>query len=576
MTSSQRNTLLALASALAASLALWLWWSVRSPAPAPVPERVLVQDAPPAPAPEPPAHELTDDSPDRAALEAGAPVPVETTVVFPLEVDLELLQSDVALRAEGAPPLGSAATARLRGSITGAGGGGVRAEITFVAGGNRGRVLYCERDGVFGANDLYPGLALVEVRGPGIPGSLREVRLRQERDSQLHLAYGRPAIVHGEVLGPDGGPLANAHVTMDGQETQTDELGQFVFDRMTAGEVVVIVDKPGHASYREIITVPAGRTIEPGRLKYVLQRGARLEITVAERINPGLQAQVFLLPSNAKAQRRFPWFKVNPVLVYPGGTTVIEDLPAEAIDLRLFHVGAEAEPRVRSLSLQAGESTSVDLHLAPAPQLMGVVLHGGTPVAGARVRLEPPDRVAAALAALNVRDYLLLENELYPDLPTSMQETFTDGNGQFWLTANEAISKDRYLVATSPDGKTSGGVVLRGGETQVTVELRPNAPGSGELVLQLDGRYQPLPVKITVDGSPRESVVLPAGQDLHIEALTPGTWRLRVRWADETLIEAQVLDIKHSLSWSAELPEGAIHGQDEDIRKRAARKARDG
>jgi hypothetical protein len=44
-----------------------------------------------------------------------------------------------------------------------------------------------------------------------------------------------------------------------------------------------------------------------------------------------------------------------------------------------------------------------------------------------------------------------------------------------------------------------------------------------------------------------------------------------VRWAEETLVEGQSLDIKRSLPWSVKLPEGAIHGQDEDTRKRVQR-----
>jgi hypothetical protein len=570
MTRSQRNALLAVALAIAAGLSAWLWWAVQSPAP--------VRPPPPPPtqasaAPVSPQTEPLDAAPEeRTELEAEAPpAEPETTVVFPLEVDLELVRSDVVLRAEGEPPLGSAATARLRGSVKSTSGTGIRAEITFPTGSNAGRVLYADREGVFGANDLYPGLALVEVRGPGVI-SLREVRLRQDRDSQLHLVYGRPAVVHGEVLTNDASPIADARVTMDGQETRTDERGQFVFDRMTAGEVIVVVEKPGYAAYRESITVPADRTIEPGRLKYVLQRGARLEISIAEAINPGFEAQVFLLPSNAKAQRRFPWFAVNPVRVYPGGTKIVEDLPAEPIDIRLFHVGAIAEPRVRSLSLQAGESGSVVLHLEPAPQLMGVVRSGGLVIAGAHVRMEPPDQVNATMAALNVRDYLLLESELFPKLPTAVQETVSDGNGQFWLTAYEELSKVRYLVATSPDGKQSGGVVLHGGENEVAVELHPTQSGSAELVLELDKRFQALPIKLTVDGTPREVAPLPAGQDLHIGDLTPGTWRLRVRWDESTLVDGQSLDIKSSLSWSVTLPEGAILGQEEDIRKRAQRR----
>lgn len=569
MSRPQRNALLILVSALALGVVWLAWWTLRASDSTELPPHAILASKLAVSSPEPPALDAPGMPPSQ--LEAVVPVQSDSTVVFPLVIDLRLMQSSVALHADGAPALGSAATARLRGSIQNVGRADVSAWVSFIAGANQGRVLYVDRTGTFGANDLYPGLALVEVRGPAIPGSVREVRLRQERDSQLNLAYGRTAIVHGEVLGPGGTGLADARVTMDGQVTTSDATGAFVFDHMAAGEVLVIVDKPGYASYRETITTPAGRTIEPGKLKYALQPGARIEITVAEAINPGLEAQVLILPSNPRAQRRFPWFKINPVRVYPGGTTTVEDLPAEAIDLRLFHVGARAEPSVRTLTLQAGESASVTLHLAPAPQLAGTVVQGGRPVPGAHVRLEAPDRVQATLAALNVRDYLLIESELFPNLPTAVQETVSDGSGQFWLTANEDVSTARYLVATSPDGKQSGGVVLHGGETNVSVELSASTAGDAELVVKTNTRYQALPLKITVDGAPRERTDLPPGQDLRIEGLTPGLWGLRVRWADETLVEDQVIEVKRSVTWSIVLPQGAIDGQDPEIRKRAGK-----
>jgi hypothetical protein len=542
-----------------------------------------MSQAPPAPppvelAPSPSAPDeraVADVAAPRAEIQIEVPPADEipdTTVVYPLELDLELVRSEVALRADGIAPLGSAATARIQGSIHAADGSGVRAEVTFAAGANLGRVLYCDRSGRFGANDLYPGLSVVTVAGPNIPGSMREVRLRQERDTHLNIGYGRPAIVHGEVFDQSSKPIAGARVTMDGQVAQTDEQGLFVFSNMASGEVLVVVEKPGYAAYRETFNVVAAQTVERGRLEYVLERGARLAVTIADRINSGEKAQLFVLPQDLLAQRKYPWFRINPTSIYPGGTVTLEDLPAGSVNLYLFHSGAVARPPVRSVTLNAGATAQETLHLEPAPVLTGTVTDGGHPVEGARVRLESPDRVRALLSVFGETNYLYLEGEVIPNLPPAVQETQTDARGEFVLSSSEEVSKSRYLVATSKDGKSTAGAVLSGGETRVDLALEPALLGDAELTIQMDGRWQPLPVKVKVNGTPREPIVLSPDKDLHVEGLTPGSWHLTARWTTDVLLERQPIEIAGEVIWPISLPEGAILGQDEDTRRRAGRR----
>src|SRR5688572_27348730 len=105
--------------------------------------------------------------------------PVRTTVLWPVKVELELLEARFLPKEEGVPPIGSGAAARLSGRIADTRDQGVAAEVHFLAGANAGRVLRADPDGRFGAVDLYPGLSVVEVRGPGTLGSRREVRLRR-------------------------------------------------------------------------------------------------------------------------------------------------------------------------------------------------------------------------------------------------------------------------------------------------------------------------------------------------------------------------------------------------------------
>jgi hypothetical protein len=567
MNRGQRNALLAALLLVGLSLAGLVVWTLRTSPPVTPPIAIDVPE--PVRAPEPPPPE----APERV-LESSSPEPaaeVATSVVYALKVDVELLRSRMQLQADDAPPLGSAATAKLKGSVYTRGATPVRVEVRFVAGPNADRVLYSDRNGQFGASDLYPGLSLVRVTGPSIPGSLREVLLRQQRETPLNLGYGRTSLVHGSVKDPDAKPVAGARVTMDGQETATDENGNFLFTAIAPGDVLLFVEKEGFARLRRQWTVAGDTTIEPGKLVLTLDRAARLEVTIPDRLNTGSEALLYVLPENLEGERKYPWHLVNPVRIYPGGTLTIEDLPATTVSLRLFHSGAISKPASRRVGLAPGETERVEFHLEPAPVVTGIVRQGAKPVANAIVRLEMPDRVSAMNVAIGAGDLMSLERELLPNLPPAVQETRTNASGEFVLSANEGVSKQRYLVALSPDGRSTGGKVLVGGETQVDVELVPVTSGEGELVLQLDGRYQPLPVDVTVNGTPRERFLLSPGKDLHVEGLTPGSWKLDARWGSEELAKGQTFELDASTTLALKLPEGAIIGQDDETRLRAGK-----
>jgi hypothetical protein len=96
--------------------------------------------------------------------------------------------------------------------------------------------------------------------------------------------------------------------------------------------------------------------------------------------------------------------------------------------------------------------------------------------------------------------------------------------------------------------------------------------GSGELALQMPNRIQPLPVEVTVDGTPRDPYVLALGRDLRVSDLPEGSWLVTVRWSDKVLTRDQPLEIVGETRLFIELPEGAIAGQDEETRRRAGKR----
>ena len=525
----------------------------------------------PAPAPVPPTEIEAPDSTDRrepkleaATAETAAP----TTVVFPLKVELELLASAVRPKGDGVGALGADATARLVGSVHGMDGKGVAAEVQFVAGPNAGRRLVASREGGFGANDLYPGLSVVRITSPAITGSLREVLLRKGRETQLNIGYGRPGFVTGMVKGPTGDPLPDAKVSVDGQETRTNEKGEFVVEAVASGEVIVLAEKPGYATRMEKLVVVAGESMQRGKFALLLRPAARLQVTIEERINVDNEAQLFVLPEPAGSERDYPWYRLNPIAIYPGGTKMIEDLPARRVSLRLFHAGAVAKPARSEALLREGDTETATLHLEASPILIGVVTDEGRPASDAKVVLEAPERSAAALAVLGEANYLELEREVFPDFPPAVQQARTNSLGEYVLDASEVVSRTRYLHATSSDGKRTAWRVLRGGETRVDLALEP-ARGEGELILEMAGRTQGLPVEVRVDGAPRDPQVLPPGRDLHVAGLAPGTWKFTAKWNGEAIFDGMLIDLDEETKLSLTLPEGAIVGQDPDTRKRS-------
>ena len=549
------RTLLAVLLLLGVGTALLLW-----PTPSPDAPRAVDGTAPTTTA--------TTTEMAAAPIElTAAPVfeSLDTTVVFPLEVVLELKALDGADETQ----LRQGARSRLSGMVLDAAGEGRRAEVRFVGGLNQGRVLFCDGLGRFGANDLYPGLALVQLSGGGLPSCLREVRLRQERDALLNVSFARAAHVSGKVVGPDGAGVAEARVSLDGQQATTDAQGVFVVPQVAAGEAVLMVEKVGLAMAREVVAVPAGGAVTPDKLTIVMQRGARLTIAIDEPLNSGVEALVYLMSETSGAERRYPWHKVSPVRVWPGGQTTVEDLPAGPLSLRLYHSGARAVPARTNVSLSEGEEETVVLHLEPAPVVTGVVTLRGQPARDAVVRLETPDRVSSMLQSYGQQNWLQLETEVYSSLPSAVQELRTNHKGEFSLSAYEDLSARRFLTAVSSDGRSRAALLLQGGETRVELELKEVRAGTSAISLRLPTRWQALPVRITINGEPRDPFLLAPGKDLDVDGLPRGEWLVSATWNGEGLIERRSLVLQTEATLECPLPEGAIAGQDEDTRRRA-------
>jgi protocatechuate 3,4-dioxygenase beta subunit len=560
MAARRSTTLLLVALVASAALGVGVWVAAGLED-APREERAI-------PTPEPTAvrRAVIEETPELVEIEREVEAtPETTTVLWPLEVELQLLRSDVQPSLPGLTAMGSGRDAILRGHVVDSRGDGVQAEVEFVAGPNRGRLLQADSTGRFGATDLYPGLAIVEVRGRGIPGSRRERLLRPRVETLLNIGYGLPASIEGRVVNEANEPVAAARVSIDGVVTSTDLDGYFWLSGLAAGSVLAEVSHPEHASLRQKLGLTVRTTAKD--VVFQLHPQAVLGVSLEGVGRSAGPVQIVVLPANPNAERDFPWHTINPVIGWPGDLVRITGLPAEHVQIVAIGEGAVSEPRIYAAHIDLGAMETVHVKLVPRPVLEGVVTQNGEPVANATVRLEAPDRVQAAARWLS-QPTTAFEVDVWPPLAPAVQEMETESDGRFRFAAFEETSPQRYLVATGPDGRASAGRVVEAGEREVRLELEERT-GDAYLVLELPGRIQPLRASVSVNGAPRDEVQVATDGALIVEGLVDGEWALTVKWHGETLLAEPRLRVVAKAEREVPLPAAAIQGQDRDAWERA-------
>ncbi len=495
----------------------------------------------------------------------AAPV-VDTTVAYPLVFELDLVSDHTLPAVPAGPPLGSGATARLAGRIADARGEPVRATVAFVAGPNDGRTLSSDALGRFAANDLLPGIDIVEISGPGILGSRREVRLRQDREFLLNIGYGRPATVQGRIVDEEGEPIGGAHVRLDGLATTTDENGTFFYIEVASGRCLFEVHKEGYVAYRTELGVASASRVEPGAIAVVLRRPASLRIVLRPDIGGPEPALVLLTPARANYERSFPWQRVNPLYVTGETPLVVNDLPEGPVHVRVYRSGATMKPDYQQVHLNPGVETEVIVGLTPAPVVAGTVFGPDGAVPGAIVTISAADVVRASQRHFTTADQLWLE-EVLPIMPAARTVVTADSNGRFRATSWSDLSPFRLLEAVSPDGELVARRMLgpEDDDNEFELHLEPRQPlASANVVATLPGRFQALPVDVFVNGVPRQQEVVASNQNLVIGELVPGVYRVRATWQGERIVFQPELLVDSTTRLEVLLPQDAIDGQDED------------
>jgi len=284
---------------------------------------------------------------------------------------------------------------------------------------------------------------------------------------------------------------------------------------------------------------------------------------------------VVLPDTKAVRERNYPWHREGVRTTQPGRAVVWDDLPPTKVEVRVFRGGASATPAVDTVFLREGDNEPRVIRLEPAPSLVGRVLDAeGNPAAGARVRLEAPDRSGALLTFVrDMPDYL--ERQVLPPFPVSLQEQVTGADGRFLFTRWEGSQGARYLLAESADGTHSAARIVDASAETAELTLAPTADGSATLQLWFPNRWQALPVELWVRGEPRGETILPALTTLDVPGLAEGRWRLRARWNGADVLVTRdgtrPLDLAGEVRERIDLPPGAIEGQDRDTLERAGR-----
>ncbi len=511
-------------------------------------------------------------------LPEGAEPGSGTTVVYPLEVELTMLLPGAVEVPDDVMSIGADATAGLEGSLTGVGGRPISGTVEFIYGPNTGRTLRTNERGRFGASDLLQGASIVKVTCPGGKIAVREVVLAQLSKTEFHLSFESLATVAGTVTDASGAPLQSVEVQSDGRVSYTDADGIFRFNGLPAGKVLITARAPGFTTTRRVVGVGFRQRVRPGEFKIALREGASLEIGLSRSLGSISPGYAILMPAagagaSALPGAGFPWYEVNPVTIPMGGRAVVEGLPLGAVSVRVFKDGALAVPPSKNVRLEADleepKENVVMIDLEPAPVIRGVVLDGGEPVKNARVTVEAADRTTVSSKVLGQRSPRAALDLVMPSVPAAFQELRTDGRGQFRFSSHPAAPTAYYVTATSKDGSRRGvGVVPRDGK-DVTVVLGDATALSGELEIDLPGRFQGLPVEVRVQGAPQGDRELGAGSNLVFDDLERGTWRVTASWRGIGVVPGVVLEVgEKPVSVKGTLPSGAIQGQTAEERRR--------
>ena len=363
----------------------------------------------------------------------------------------------------------SGRSAGVRGLITRDGRPDPGARLSFAAGLNAGLEFACDAEGRFASAGLYPGLALVTVTCSG-ESVTRELLLSQSHREDFDLDFVTGPRITGRVLDKQGTPVPHAQISLDGQETQSDGNGWFAVEPQAAGDPLLIVEAPGFCAYKE--SLRARRLAEP--LEIELAPGGQLALSLAPLANGdgGDDAELYLVPliepfSAGGHQASFPWHRLCPLRVPPGGALVIEGLPATRYEILAFHRSGLA--RAENVWVQADRPGQVSLQWESKRELACTITRDGEPVRGVEVSILYGNPFRATLRELGSARKLWRSRPIHILPGLGGASVRSDGDGHCQVTRWGDRLDPGYLVVTA--GGLTITRLLAVDEEEITLDL---------------------------------------------------------------------------------------------------------
>jgi protocatechuate 3,4-dioxygenase beta subunit len=356
------------------------------------------------------------------------------------------------------------------------GGGGAARMMRMAAGGDGSAST--DANGDYTLEGLESGERTISFVKSGYPAEQRTVTL-SGKDNHLDVRLSAGSSVGGTVVSESGGPVADASVRAMsaadgafGRNTTTDSNGAFHFEGLAPGHYNFAASKAGYADgqVKDIditATGPISISLKTGGVIYGTVRG----------LPPADMGHITVMASSPKGNASAP--------VDASGSFRIEGAPVGTVRVsaqKRDGLNESAQSPMKSIQVEAGTPTQVDLEFDVSIVVTGRVTRNGVPLANAPMSFLPNTREASVI------------------------RTNTDNDGSYRAVGLEQATYTVQVIdltrmgpySTSYDVKGSGRfdidmktVTLRGRVTdsdtgapiaEAHVELRPDGSDSGGMI----------------------------------------------------------------------------------------------
>jgi hypothetical protein len=413
------------------------------------------------------------------------------------------------------------------------------AALRILGGPQDGKTTLSSRNGAYRFPGLVPGSQFLEIK---VPGRLPVVRIQRAgalRPFSRDFVVGGPVAIDVTILDHEGKPLGGAKVETDlGTQTAfTDDEGWARLARVPASPRTPLdIRAKGHVPIRYELDLvgPA----QGGLIKVALPALTKSS-SIQGRVKSwpgGNLPRVTVVPRARKPGPIQPiWETWQGVEVDSSGRFLLEGLPFQVVDVRVFHASGVADPRVRTVRPSPEFPTTVDFVIRPGKgRVHGKVLDGaGKPLGGILLSLEAQNP-AAVLARL----YPGLEQTpglVRLPVPAAIRRTMvTKKSGAFdFAVGDHPKGSGQLLLKAEGPGWAPLRQPVKAAQDGLSLRMRPESR-NGAISLEARSGVQIPPSDWYLDG---EVMASQAG-------LQEGTYAIVVFRGEELLFSREAFEIR--------------------------------